>query len=160
MIEQSEQIKRKPEMDVVADLCMSRGRRGAEATWGSRAGAGVREGAGGLASTGCWCCGGSRRAARATWRHGSVDVWSSPLHEYQHPAERGQDRGRGAEAARSDCKGGAELLQRWWAEPWRLLVVVLIQLHLRLRSLHGHELSARPPTTGRRAPPWAAVPRR
>ena len=33
--------------------------------------------------------------------------------------------------------------------PGRLLVVVLIGL--RLRSLHGHELSARPPTTGRRA---------
>jgi len=45
-------------------------------------------------------------------------------------------------------RGGA--IAAGWAEPGRL-VVVLIHLRLRLRNLHGHELSARPPTTGRRA---------
>jgi len=48
-----------------------------------------------------------------------------------------------------------ELLQRGRVEPGWLIVVGLIHLQLRICSIDGHELSARPPTTGRGAPPWA-----
>lgn len=116
MIEQSEQIKRKPEMDVVADLCMSRGRRGAGATWGSRAGAGVREGAGGLASTGCWCCGGAADRGEPQERRGDVAVWTFGRHRSTNTNTRrrgvrieggGRRRpGPIARAGRSYCSGG------------------------------------------------------
>ena len=103
-------------MDVVADLCMSRGRRGAGATWGSRAGAGVREGAGGLASTGCWCCGGAADRGEPQERRGDVAVWTFGRHRSTNTNTRrrgvrieggGRRRpGPIARAGRSYCSGG------------------------------------------------------
>ncbi|KAG0518051.1 hypothetical protein BDA96_09G142000 [Sorghum bicolor] len=94
-------------------------------------------------------------AARCWLLLWSVDYgWELGRIRASSAAAKGEERGRGAEAG-SVCKGGMELLQRGRVEPGWLIVVGLIHLQLRVCSIDGHELSARPPTTGRGAPPWA-----
>ena len=97
----------------------------------------------------------SSAAARCWLLLWSVDYgWELGRIRASSAAAKGEERGRGAEAG-SVCKGGMELLQRGRVEPGWLIVVGLIHLQLCICSIDGHELSARPPTTGRGAPPWA-----